>query len=119
MIHDILGVIHHNYNPIAKERGWKTMANVPGGNDTINSVSIPCKIIGFFPAEAYGKLSKEASANTFVLEWKYWLSYFSKHLNEHYSDNMDLLNYLQEEGMQNQYVSVLMMTMPKPRYKYY
>ena len=48
------------------------------------------------------------------------MSWWSKHLDkEEWSSNADLMRYMQTEGRQNEFVSMLMMTVPSPRYKYY
>ena len=54
------------------------------------------------------------------MEWKYWLNYMSKYLKEKkWTDNEDFMNYLAQDGIQDEYTPMLMMTMPSPRYEYY
>ena len=53
------------------------------------------------------------------MEWKYWMSYLSKNMDERWTSNQDLVNYMQTPGRPDEYAQLLMMTMPHPRFKAY
>ena len=119
-IRNILNVIRHNYDKLAKENGWEKMASVPPDDDDRSHLAMNCTIVKLFSSEStYGKLPQSGNDDQIILEWKYWLSYFSKFLDERWASNQDLMNYMQTPGMQNQYAPAFMMTLPEPRFKYY
>ena len=80
---------------------------------------MPCKITNFFGSDAYGKFPLGDIENQIIMEWKYWLSYMSNYLDRKWTRNDDFMNYLKTEGIQDEYVSLIMLTVPSPRYEYY
>ena len=78
------------------------MASVHNYEHEKNTVKgIPCKIVGFFGGDTYGKIPLSGAEKQIIAEWKYWLRQFAEHLDPKYSDNNDLVNYLRSDGMQN------------------
>ena len=47
------------------------------------------------------------------------MSWWSKNLPEACNANEDFINYMQTDGISDQYAPILMITLPSPRYKYY
>ena len=48
---------------------------------------MPCKIVDFVGSDTYGKFPLDGAEDTIIMEWKYWLNYMSRYLNELWSDN--------------------------------
>ena len=77
------------------------MAHIPGDDDDpANTIHLNCTIINTF-SESYGKFEKVHVPDQLILEWEHWLSYFSKYLDERWTSNQDLMNYMQTPGMQD------------------
>ena len=62
---------------------------------------MPCKLVETISDDTYGKFPHSALDVISVMEWQYWLNYFSKYMVRRFTDNRDFMNYLQSEGMQN------------------
>ena len=96
-INDILKALQHNYNILAHEKGWKRMAKVPNDDD-VTTIAMNCTIGNYYYSN-YGKLPDKVNNDQIILEWKYWLSHFSKFLDDRWTSNQDLMNYMQTPGM--------------------
>ena len=79
-------------------------------------MSFPCKIVGFFGEDTYGKFPTDGAEEQIVMEWKHWLGHVTREINARWRDNTDFMNYLAAADTVNEYVPMLMMTLPAPRY---
>ena len=57
--------IRNFYNVLAKENGWQHMK----GRDGWANIFMPCKIVGFFPADKpHGKFPKSMAEDMIIME---------------------------------------------------
>ena len=92
-------MIIYDYNNLAVDEGWEKASTNTGRQSA--HIWMPCKLVDTISDDSYGKFPKSMIEDMVVMEWQYWLRYFSKYLVNRFTDNRDFMNYLQTEGMQN------------------
>ena len=69
--------IHAYYNELAEEKGWEKMHK-----HHKYSIPMPCKIVDFFDRKKpHGKVPVSMAEDLIIMEWKYYMSWWSKNLN--------------------------------------
>ena len=84
-IGNMLYSIRAYYNELAKENDWEHLHHKVHYDDEITT---PCKIVDFFDGrKPHGKFPKSMAEDTIVMEHKYLLKLWSKHLDKAFQDN--------------------------------
>ena len=61
---------------------------------------MPCKIVDFFDKDnPHGKVPKSMAEDLIIMEWKHYMSWWSKHLPDTLEINDYFINYMQTEGI--------------------
>ena len=77
-------------------------------------IEMPCKIVDFFDHNnPHGKVPVSMAEDLIIMEYKYHMKWWSENLDvDKWTSNHHLMEYMQTIGVQDQYVSMLMMTLP-------
>lgn len=107
-----------DYNKIAEEAGWRTVPS-PG----YTNMEFNCTVKDFMDS-TYGKMATDNSDRQVIMEFAPWFTLLSEHLPRSIENMRDgippeFMDWLREPSTAFSFSSILVMTLPSPRYKYY
>lgn len=106
------------YNVDAQVKGWQVLSE---NFDTDHKSQVECKIAGFYES-TNGKYSKDQDRqpdDQIIIEVNTYLDLLAPGAPQSLREVSTFREWLLEEGRSTEFVQLLVMTLPSPRYEYY
>ena len=88
-----------------------------GTNNAV--VYMPCTIVYFNGNGTNGKYPSSVDEKQVIMEHEYFLDYIIDYAPLVYTLDTDFIDWVKDRNRVNEYISLMMMTLPKPRIDYY